>query len=253
MTHPGQARDVDLDAWRAKFAFHPANTVIKQLGHQLARKAVMALAELLHWLVPPGDDKSVAFRLLGDVLMLSNRALATNGGPRIIDGDEAYTQQALEAGLARYGATELPEDPRIREYEADQRREHPTGSPSGHITGMVERDGHLEPVTFRTDDPRAQLGLTGVVVSEAAEPAVYAERPTEDPETFRAEFEDGDVILKVAGGRGYVSVAVLGPPGPPLPDKDGLYGWYTNLHSPTVTNELLSAIAAAGDRAFTVR
>jgi hypothetical protein len=234
MTRP--AYDVDLDAWRNKFAFHPADTTVKQLGHQLARKAVMALAELLHWLIPPSDDKSTAFRLLGDVLMYSNRALATGGGPRIID-NEAYTEITLQAALRTYEATALPEDPRIREYEAQQRGEHPVGSPSG----LVGAD----------PDASTTMGVTGGLRQEAPDAAVYGEAETEDPETFRAEFEDGDVTLNVVGGRGYVALAVVGPVVPAEPNEDGKFGWYTNLSSPHATNQVLSAIAAAGDRAFT--
>lgn len=221
MTRP--AYDVDLDAWRAKFAFHPANTPAKQLGHQLARKAVMALAELLHWLVPASDDKSTAFRLLGDVLMYVNRALAVNGGPPLVgDGGEEYLEIVLLAALRDYERTALPEDPRIAEYEREQ----------------------------LATPPDVREETSGPIVTPAAEPGVYAERDAEDPDTFRAEFEDGDLLAAIVGGRGYVAVGVTGTTEPPQSDLDGRYGWYVNLHSPQAVNELLSAIAAAGERSF---
>jgi hypothetical protein len=221
MTRP--AYDVDLDAWRAKFAFHPADSRTKQLGHQLARKAVMALADLLHWLVPPSDDKSTAFRLLGDVLMYSNRALAVNGGPRLIEGGgDEYLEQVLEAALASYAHTQLPEDPRIREYEREQ-----------------------------LAAPDATGQTSGPVVTPAAEPGVYAEQDTAPADRFEAEFEDGDVTLRVIGGRDGVSLAVVGPQPPPA-DRDGgrEYGWYFNADKPQSVNQILSAIAAAGERGF---
>jgi hypothetical protein len=237
MTHPGAPRDVDLDAWRDKFAFHPADTKAKQLGHQLTRKAVMALAELLHWLVPPSDDKSVMFRLLGDVLMLANRSLATQGGPRLVEGGgEEYLEIVLASALRSYEKTALPEDPRIAEYEAQQRGE----ALPAH--GLAERDGQLV------------QGLTGAVVTEAAEPGIAGEKDSEDAETFAWEFEDGDVTLKVVGGRNGIAVATTGPIPPPVENDDARsYGWFANLSSPTQVNELLSAIAVAGDRAFTQR
>ena len=257
MTRP--AYDVDLEAWRNKFAFHPADTKAKQLGHQLARKAVMHLAELLHWLVPASDDKSTMFRLLGDVLMLANRSLATNGGPHLPVGDEQYLEVTLQAALREYERTDLPEDPRIREYEAEQRGE-------GRAEGLVEHGGRLESVGLTLPADAAShvsLGLTGAVVTEAAEPRIAGEQPTADAETFRESFQDGDCLLKVVGGRGYVAIAttliaqsphpLLGPVGsaPAIPEDDeGDFGWYVNLTSPTAVNQLLSAIAAAGDRSF---
>lgn len=244
MTHPGTPRDVDLDAWRQKFAFHPADTRAKQLGHQLVRKAVMALGDLLHWVVPASDDKSVMFRLLGDVLMLANRSLAVQGGPPLVgNGGEEYLEIVLLAALRNYEATQLPEDPRIREYEAEQR-----GEPKGYESPFKTHGHDGEHFDLKNGDA---LGVTGGVRVQAPEGAIHDEADTEAPETFRAEFEDGDVKLNVVGGRGYVALGTTADNYPPQSDVDGRYGWYANLTTPTAVNQLLSAVAAAGDRAFT--
>ena len=109
------AYDVDLDAWKNRSAFHPANTRLKQLGHELARKAVVALGELLHWLLPPGTEKSIAFQRLDEVRLYANMALAVNGGPQLLIGNEEYTQDAVEEALRRHASVELAGDPRIKE------------------------------------------------------------------------------------------------------------------------------------------
>lgn len=108
------ANDVDLNAWLQGLGFHPANTEVKQLGHEAARRLVAELGVTLHQILPPGKDKSIAFTALEDVVMRANRALATNGGP-----NEHVTANQLNLVLDRL-TTELPEDPRIGEYKDAQ-------------------------------------------------------------------------------------------------------------------------------------
>ena len=127
MTHPGQPRDIDLKEWADGVGFHPANTPLKQAGHEAARNLVMLLATHLHQLLPPGRDKSIVFTGLEEVLMRANRALALGGGPRAgvelepspgHDGLSALLSDTKEI-LAQLNA-DVPEDPRIADYKADQ-------------------------------------------------------------------------------------------------------------------------------------
>lgn len=238
MTNPQAPRDVDLDAWMNGFGFHPADTKVKQIGHQLARKAVAALAGLLHWLVPAGREKSLAFTHLELVLMYANKALAVGGGPAIMGGDPEYTENVLASALQQYARVEIPEDARIQQYEADQLKGQ------GHYADQASAPGAPE------DAPK--LGFTGAAVVQAEEPAIHGEQPTEDPETFRAEFYDGNITLKVVGGRGYVALATCGPTPPVAETTDPTsFGWFANLNNPAEVNQLLSAVAAAADRSFT--
>lgn len=116
MTHPGTPRDVDLESWLDGIGFKPADTVAKQVGHQVAREYVANVGAVLHEVLPPGRDKSLVFSLLEDVLMRANRALALGGGPvDQSDGAIAALQQAVADS-----PMQLPRDHR---YEADQRGE----------------------------------------------------------------------------------------------------------------------------------
>lgn len=115
MTHPGVPRDVDLAAWLDGFGFHPANTELKQLGHEVTRKLAAELAQTLFQILPPGREKSLVFSHLEQVLMFANKALAVGGGP-----GEHVTVEDLRALLDRLGSVPLPEDPRIKSYKAEQ-------------------------------------------------------------------------------------------------------------------------------------
>lgn len=109
-------RDVDLGEWLDGVGFHPANTEIKQAGHEAVRNLIAQIGAVLHWLLPAGRDKSLAFTALEDALMRANRALAVKGGPRITE-----TQTLLD--LIRFklvAGVEVPEDERIAEYKAEQ-------------------------------------------------------------------------------------------------------------------------------------
>lgn len=108
------AYEVDLPAWLKGLGFHPADTEVKQLGHEAARRLVAELGVTLWQMLPPGKDKSILFTLLEDVTMRANRALAVNGGPK-----PEVTAEHLHLVLDRL-TTELPEDDRITEYKAEQ-------------------------------------------------------------------------------------------------------------------------------------
>lgn len=124
--------DIDMNDWLGGVGFHPADTERKQRGHELARLMTAAYAMHLHQLLPPGRDKSIAFTHLEDVFMRANRALAVGEGPR--DGVELESSaDGSRAGLRRMVQefkniladleAVVPYDPRIHEYEAEQRGE----------------------------------------------------------------------------------------------------------------------------------
>lgn len=132
MTHPGAPRDVDLNAWLDKIAFHPANSEAKQVGHEYARSVVAGFGVALHDVVPPCDDKSTAFRLLGDVLMYVNRALAVNGGPQ--DGSSVALEsmrQVIASSEQLFVMAGAAPDARIEAYKAEQRGDTLADEPEG--------------------------------------------------------------------------------------------------------------------------
>ena len=139
----GPGRDVDLKAWLDGFAFHPANSKTKQLGHNILRQLVANLAGLLHAMIPPSREKSLVFTHLELVLMYANKALAVSGGPRpVVSADEAeeldYLTQMNDA-LMQEGAalgTVLSQDPRIKEYEASQRAAGGEQVETGPLAGL---------------------------------------------------------------------------------------------------------------------
>lgn len=114
-------RDIDLTQWLDGVGFHPANTELKQLGHEVTRKLVAQLGVQLHYVLPASREKSLAYTHLEEVLMWANKALAIGGGP---DPDEV-TVGSLRGILAdgTLGDAVLPEDPRIEQYKAQQRGE----------------------------------------------------------------------------------------------------------------------------------
>jgi len=116
MTHPGTPRDVDLDSWLDGIGFHPADTMAKQVGHQVAREFVANMGAVLHELLPAGRDKAMVFIVLEDVLLRANRALALGGGPAD-QSDEAIAELAAQVAASPIGL------PRDRRYEAEQRGE----------------------------------------------------------------------------------------------------------------------------------
>lgn len=113
-------RDIDLAEWLDGVGFHPADTELKQLGHETVRRLIAELGVRLHYILPPGRDKSLVFKLLEDALMRANRALAICGGP----DPERVTAGSLRVLIdgGTLGDAVLPEDPRIGEYKAEQLR-----------------------------------------------------------------------------------------------------------------------------------
>lgn len=124
MTHPGAPRDVDLGGWLNQLAFHPANTKAKQLGHEYVRSVMAGVGAALHDVLPPGADKSVVYRLLGEVVMYANRALAVGGGPMNADETTLHTLRAAvdQANVLFETISEdFRQDSRVqREYKAEQ-------------------------------------------------------------------------------------------------------------------------------------
>jgi hypothetical protein len=229
------AFDVDLDAWKNRSAFHPANTRLKQLGHELARKAVVALGELLHWLLPAGPEKSIAFQRLDEVRLYANMALAVNGGPAILYEDETYTEDAVTQALRQFADVQLVSDPRIKEYEAEQRGE------AADRSGAELREAR--PTLPGADPDAPRQGMTGVAVQEASNAAIPGEKPTSPADQFlwESEPDDNGVAFAVDGHRGYVALVVRPQTGPATA---------VMLGTPKDVNDVLHALAAAGDRAF---
>lgn len=102
--------DIDLTAWLASVGYHPADTELKRLGHEAVRALFGELGVHLHYVLPAGRDKSLAFTALEDALMRANRALAVNGGP----DPEKVTAGSLRAlAESRLGDAARPLDPRV--------------------------------------------------------------------------------------------------------------------------------------------
>jgi hypothetical protein len=142
-----EARDVDLKAWMDGFAFHPANTRAKQLGHAIVRQLVANVAGILHALLPPGREKSLVFTHLEQALMYANKALAVGGGPRPLFTDHAETELAelgkIHESLVKEGeifGAVMQQDPRIAKYEAQQRGEGVSEGVSEPAAGGVLDD-----------------------------------------------------------------------------------------------------------------
>lgn len=135
-THPGAPRDVDLEEWLDAVAFHPADTPLKQVGHELARQLIALLGTHLHQLLPPSREKALVFTALERARWAANQALAVHGGPRT--GVQLETAQAIlddaRRMAERIGAG-LPEDPRIDDYKAAQLAET---WPAGANAAVVE-------------------------------------------------------------------------------------------------------------------
>jgi hypothetical protein len=243
------AFDVDLDAWKNRSAFHPANTRLKQLGHELARKAVVHLGELLHWLLPPGPEKSIAFQRLDEVRLYANMALAVNGGPREMAASAEYTEAAIAASLRDYERVDLPSDPRIKEYEAEQRGEtFPPGTDPGLAAAIDDflddpkANGIERPTLPGADADAPRRGMTGVAVQEAPYAAIPGEKPTMPEDTFHWTDEGKHVQVDVYGKDGEVQLI--------LTDQGNAVSIAKIIETPTELNQILSAMAASGDRVY---
>jgi hypothetical protein len=187
--HPGAPRDVDLAAWLNAAGFHPADTTLKQLGHQAARTIIGELGTILWQILPPSREKSLVFTALEQARWAANQALAVHGGP-----GEHVTEDNLRDLIASL-AVDMPTDPRIREYEAQQR-----GEELGHAVvsadAQVVRDGGFVIPDSRKD---------ALALLELYTEAVRARHP-EAPESGHA-IVSADDPAKVVGyaHTGYVS------------------------------------------------
>lgn len=182
MTHPGAPRDVDLPQWLDGIGFKPANTERKQLGHEVARQIVGEFGGLLHSLLPAGRDKSLAFTLLEDVLMRANRALALGDGP-----PERLTVEFLR-DQARQGV-QLPQDPRIEKYKAEQRGE-PVQEPLPDDFGAHQYDS-----TVTTDDPEIKVDIHSSTTSGRVQLGVLCTNPQRVEDQFIASGNDQGVTF----------------------------------------------------------
>lgn len=216
-----QARDVDLVEWLNGIGFHPANSERKQLGHEVARQIVGDIGQMLHSLLPPGRDKSLAFTALEDVLMRANRALALGGGP----------QDVLSTGMLREhaqmpGGAPLPKDARIEQYKAEQRGEtaqfdageRTKDSFTAYVAGVNEYDA-----TVSTDDAEIKVDIHSSIASGRVQVGVLCTNPTRVEDQFTASGNDQGVTF------------------------DGFYAGFTH---PDHLAAFLREVATAGEAAF---
>jgi hypothetical protein len=156
------ARDVDLADWLDGIGFHPANTELKQVGHELARSLVALVGTHLNMLLPPGREKSLVFTHLEEVLMWGNKALAVHDGPKpsvaLEDAQALLTE--LRQAQQMIGAT-LPRDARIEQYEAEQRGEV-AKSPDGDGLFIDVRNNQVT-LTHTMDDRFLSVAVNGEV------------------------------------------------------------------------------------------
>lgn len=193
-----QPRDIDLQNWLDRIAFHPANDERKQLGHELARSLVANMGVMLYGLLPAGQDKSLAFTHLKEVLMWANSALAVGGGPAEDIGLNdlktllANDPMADPRQLADLGVT-WRTDPRIEQYKAEQRGETAqfdagerhedsfTAEVAGQrplpddFTVASDDEGHYD-ATVATDDPEVTVNVNSSVDSQRVQIGVTSTR-----------------------------------------------------------------------------
>lgn len=180
MTNPGP-RDVDLAEWLDGIGFHPGNTELKQRAHEFVRLLAALHGTHLHQLLPAGRDKSLAFTHLEDVLMRANRALAIGGGPRDSVMPEMLNRAIEDAKrvLADLESV-VPYDPRIAEYEQEQRGES-TADPLAP----------LEPFDYVHEDGPSYVHLEMGIVALASDDGSSTPRPAARLATIRGKSEEG--------------------------------------------------------------
>lgn len=188
MTHPGAPRDIDLAGWLDSIGFKPANTEAKQLGHEVVRGLIGQLGHDLWRILPPGADKSHVFRVLRDALMWSNATLAVGGGPK-----ESVTVEELHAML-RSQVVDIPDDPRIDAYKAEQRGQLPAPGdrppltpekPFGRLKHSIGDEADTQSTFTLEVRPEARDALVRIdTANEGENVHDRAEQCVEDPDTL---------------------------------------------------------------------
>lgn len=204
-------RDVDLTTWLDKIAYHPAPDPAKQVAHSILRQAVANLGGLIHPLVPASDDKSTAFRLLGDFLMYANRALAVHGVPDI-GGDTVQNLAALRMVLNNL------------EQEA------------AALETLLQRDARYE--ARQQADPEPAPAGRGLVVTPAAEPGGVADQTPLSPTHHLDVPSNSTAHVRVGLEPGAVTLQILDPNG------------IARFSEPDKLSVLLQTIAGAGNNAY---
>lgn len=248
MTTP---RDVDVQEWLRGIGFHPADTEVKQMGHELARQLIGEIGVKLAYLLPSGRDKSLVFTALEDALMRANRALAIGKGPHT-----QVTAGSLRAMLeeAKLGDASLPEDDRIEEYKAQQRER--AASPHNWSDGTIRDYAETE----------ANKGLDEIEGVRAEHyPRWDGQQPLPDdvPEEYDGTVATDDQEIKIdlhssrASGRVQLGVLCTNPKrveeafteggSPKSGQFDGFYAGFTN---PDHLSAFLREVAAAGQVVF---
>jgi hypothetical protein len=239
------ARDVDLTDWLDGIGFKPANTEAKQLGHEAARQLVARLGQTLHYLLPPGRDKSIVFTLLEDVLMRSNKALAVGGGP-----NQEATLGSLKAIIEEAGVA-LPEDPRIEQYKAEQRG---AAQPDTSAPSFRWSDGTTRPYA-ETEINKAQDEIEGVRAEQFPRWDNLAQNYDATVTTDDAEIKL-EVTSSVASRR--VQIGVTSTPERVKMCQDDasrgegpkFTGFYAGFTQPDHLAAFLREVSAAGEVAF---
>lgn len=204
--HPGPARDISLAEWLDGVGFHPADTELKQRGHEAARLLAALYATHLHQLLPPGRLKSLAFTKLEEVLQRANQALAVGKGPHALVAlpNLQSLVDSLKDSLDAAGAT-VPYDPRISQYEAEQRGE---AVPITDALAAMDAaaTAPVEPFEYRREHggsehyTQIEIGLTGVAGPEPEVKIGVVEHNEAENVTDGAELwvNDPDVLESIA-------------------------------------------------------
>lgn len=248
MTHPGTPRDVNLAEWLNSAAYHPADTELKQLGHEAARKLIGELGMLLHQLLPASREKSVVFTNLEQVRHYANQALAVHGGPG--EHVTAADVRRILDGLA----VEMPSDPRVMppllaEGEAGDRRTALEDRAYALLRQELGRDYEITAAGYRR---AAKAVVTALAPTARGGVALPADRPPLQPFTqfkystgeepgmvrsilvkFQAHWEDPAVVLSVLEhdeGENHSATAAI------------------DVDDPDVLDEIAAGITAAANR-----
>lgn len=178
--------------FRDGLGFHPANTKRIQLAHEAARLLAALMGTHLVHLLPQGREKSLAKTALEDVMMRSNRAIALGKGPHPLVDDDLLAEMVgdLKSILRDLGA-DLPEDPRIEAYKAEQR-----GESVDPLAPFEYRREHGEPEHYT----QLEIGLTGVAGPEPEVKISVVEHNEAENVTDGAEqwIDDPEVLESVA-------------------------------------------------------
>lgn len=163
MTNPHAPRDIDLTEWLRSIGFHPADTDLKRLSHEAVRALIGELGAHLHYILPPGEDKTHTFRQLRDVLMWANATLAVGGGP---DPDKVTAGSLWALQHHALGDAARPSDPRVADVPSESQQPAEPARPEGYRSPFkpVGHEGEHHALRFHPehqDTPAAPVSVNG--------------------------------------------------------------------------------------------